>query len=67
VGADSKDSFVKLDDNVKDDLFGNTVANCPTAIVSMNNVEVPCILDTGLQFTTVTESFFKTTFCWRGP
>ena len=36
-----------------------TVGTCPTATVLMGGVEVNCLLDTGSQVSTITESFFR--------
>ena len=36
-----------------------TVGKCPVVTVQMGGVDVPCLLDTGSQVSTVTESFFR--------
>lgn len=38
------------------------VGTCPTVTVSMNGVSVKCLLDSGSQVSTITESFYDTHF-----
>lgn len=42
--------------------FSNLLGKCPSVIVNMGGVNVPCLLDTGSMVTTVTESFFLAHF-----
>lgn len=42
--------------------YDQLVGNCPILNVKMNNVWVPCLLDTGSMVTTITESFFSKNF-----
>ena len=43
----------------KGSFLQKAVGECPLAVVKIGNVEVKCLLDTGAQVSTLTESFFK--------
>ena len=43
----------------KDSCLNKAVGVCPESFVKLNNVEVKCLLDTGAQVSTVTESFYR--------
>ena len=43
----------------KGSIMRNAVGNCPEAIVELEGREVRCLLDTGAQVSTVTESWYR--------
>lgn len=49
-----------LSETEKQKLFEKTVGTCPEAMISIADVNTLCLLDSGSQVTTVTESFFTT-------
>ena len=42
----------------KDDIWRNAVGTCPTVVVTIQNRDVPCLLDSGSQVSTLMESTF---------
>ena len=43
----------------RDDVFIRAVGKCPIANVKLGGVLVPCLLDSGFEVSTITESFFN--------
>lgn len=50
----------------RDDIFSRAVGKCPIANVKLGGVLVPCLLDSGSEVSTVTESFFNENFRSKG-
>jgi hypothetical protein len=48
--------------SVCESIFTRAVGKCPEAVVRINGVDVKCLLDTGAQVSTVTESCFRENF-----
>ena len=44
------------------DLLTKAVGKCPEAVVDFGGVEVNCLIDTGAEVTTITESYYKERF-----
>lgn len=49
----------ELDSSTKPKILKNTVAKCPEIVITIEGVSVNCLIDTGSEVTTITESFFK--------
>ena len=50
----------------RDDVFSRAVGKCPIANVKLGGVLVPCLLDSGSEVSTITESFFHENFRSKG-
>lgn len=50
----------------RDDVFSRAVGKCPIANVKLGGVPVPCLLDSGSEVSTITESFFNENFRSKG-
>ena len=50
----------------RDDVFSRAVGKCPIANVKLGGVLVPCLLDSGSEVSTITESFFNENFRSKG-
>ena len=46
-------------DQVKDSIIDRAVGKCPEAIACLGSVKANCLLDTGAQVSTITESFYR--------
>lgn len=45
-----------------DSIMNKAIGNCPEAMVQVGTVSMRCLLDTGAQVSTITESFFRANF-----
>ena len=45
--------------NLGSTLLDKVVGECPETVISVNDCNVRCLLDTGAQVSTLTESFYK--------
>ena len=54
MGENYEDSYDKLN------IFNKTVGKCPEVEVLIEGQPIKCLIDTGSQVSTVTETFFRT-------
>ena len=45
-------------------IIENAVGDCPEVKVSVGGVDVGCLIDTGAEVSTITESFYKEFCSW---
>ena len=49
-----------VDGDIKDSkCFSRTIGKCPVIKIKIQDVTIPCLLDTGSMVSTITESFYR--------
>ena len=43
-----------------DSILQKAIGTCPEVVIRMSNIDARCLLDTGAEVSTITESFYKT-------
>ena len=47
-------------------MYKKAVGECPVATVRLGGVDLPCLLDSGSEVSTITEEFFNEHFALKG-
>ena len=66
TGGDNNDSPNERPVPSRDEVYQRAVGRCPTTIVKLGGVAVPCLLDSGSEVSTITESCFDKNYRPKG-
>ena len=66
AGGEDNDSPKEQQVPSRDEVYRRAVGRCPTTVVKLGGVSVPCLLDSGSEVSTITESCFNKNYRPKG-